>query len=295
MKRVFWLLSFVALAACSSGAPRVSDFDFYYENVENLSGTVSALENFPAENAVDVDPAAEIEIQFSGPLKESTIDQFTVRVEDQFGFVVPGQRLISNDKTTIRFVPQQDGQRFALAPGRTYLVKTRFLENAEGLLIGDYNWKFRTAGDIGSSEDFRIVEILPQESMVMPFSSVAVRFSQQIQPPSDTTTLCSQVQWAESFQVLRLSFLDGSDQFTLAPLGGEACIQADENGDFTILQFFPLVNGQPAGLPAGSYIRVVVKPSDGLRSLETGAQLSNSSEIQLFVFPNPQDVVDLIF
>lgn len=293
MKYFFSLSVLLVVSACGS-KPGVSDVQLL-NDTQNLSGTVSVTANSPEDQAVNVAPNSDIVLDFSGPIKESSIDRTSFRVEDQFGFELPGKITMEKGDTRIRWAPQQNGARYALPPGRKITVKSRFLQDSKNRLVGDYAWSFRPLADVGVDEDFKIVEILPEESLILPGGSIAVRFSQELAPPDDTTTLCSQVQWAESFQIFRITIIDQSGQITFSGVPGEACIKQDENGDFKILQFYPLIDGQPAGLPSNSYVDVVVKPSDGLRSLESSAMLSNSTTQRLFIMPHINDIIGLIF
>lgn len=294
---VFFFFAWL-ITACG-GRPSVSDFQ-YLEDVGNLTGTVSVLSSFPEENAFDVDPGAEIILNFSGPLRPNSINRFTFRVEDQFGFELPGRTELRNSNTRVVFIPEQNGQRYHLPPGRRITVKSRFLEDSNNRLIGDYAWSFRPKANVGVDQNFRIVEILPKENMILPGGSIAVRFNQELAPPDDTNTLCSMTQWADSFQIFRITVYNPQTQeMEFENVHGEVCLQSDSEGKFNILQFFPLVDGFPAGLPSNSYVDVVVRPSEGLRSLNSGAQLSNTTQQRLFVMPYLDDVIqfasDLLF
>lgn len=297
---VILILAVTLLNACgaSTSLPKTK----FVRSNRNLERTVSAISNFPADNSIDVPLDTEITLNYSGRISYGSIDFFKFRVEDEFGIQVPGEIRTSSDQTTLKFVPTQQSRQVGLNPNTTYTVRSRFVEDQSGYVVGSYNWQFRTKKAAASTGQFKVLNVLPDDTLLFPGQRISVQFNEIVKPPEIDERLpnepeCSSSLWNDAFQILVVVPLDNNGNTevrTLQPR--KICRKIEANGTgqaLDTLVFFPL--NSESVLPGASYVDIVIRPTDGLRGNTSGEMLLESTTVRKFVLPDPRMILELLF
>jgi len=296
------LLLLVATIMSACGASTSLPQSRYVRSNRNLERTVSVVQNFPADNSIDVPLDTEISLRYSGRISYNSIDFFKFRVEDEFGIQVPGEIRTSSDQTTLKFVPTQMSRQVGLNPNTTYTVRSRFVEDQSGYVVGSYNWQFRTKKAAASTGRFKVVNVLPDDTLLFPGQRISVKFNEVVKPPEVDERLpnepeCSASLWNDAFQVLVVVPLDGdgnTEVRTLQPRKICRKLEASGGGQaLDTLVFYPL--NSESVLPGASYVDIVIRPTEGLRGNTSGEMLLESTTARKFVLPDPRTILELLF
>lgn len=291
------IMAFIALA-CDNVKPLPEERDF--TSSRSLQKTVSVLENFPADNSMNVPVNTEIRLKFSDRIHWSSVDFFRFRVEDEFGIQVPGEMIINNAADEIRFRPTFRNRDTSLNPGTVYTIKSRFIEDQNGYYVAPYNWSFRTQEAVETTGAFKALDVYPQDTLVFPGQRIGVLFNEEIRPPEADEQIpgepeCSDTLWNDAFQILAVIPLDSEGNLEVRTLRASRICRGQLNGRGrrNMLIFYP-ANGE-AVLPGASYVDIVIKPTAGLRGIDSGEMLEESITKRKYVLPDPSTILNLLF
>ncbi len=227
-------------------------------------------------------------------------DFFKFRVEDEFGIPVPGEIRTSADQASITFVPKNRNRNTILNPNTTYTVRTRYIEDNRGYLIGPYTWQFRTKKSTEATGEFKVVDVLPDETMLMPGQKLMVKFNEVVKAPEPDEQVpgepeCSSSLWNDAFQVLVVVPLDDDGNLEVRSLRPRKICRRVVQGrrELDTLVFYPA--NSDSVLPGASYVDIVIRPTEGLRGEQSGQMLDQSVEKRKFVLPDPRLIVNLLF
>jgi hypothetical protein len=286
------------LSACGGTAP-IPESKFVRDN-RNLERTISVIQNSPADNAINVAIDSEVRIKFSGRLSWGSVDNFKFRVEDEFGILVPGEIRTNNAYDEIVFIPTIRGREGLLSPNTTYTVRSRFLEDQNGYLIGPYNFQFRTQGASTTTGEFKVLSVLPEDDLLLPGQKLSIRFNEEVAPPEPDEQIpgepqCSATLWNDAFQVFVVVPLDQEGNMEVRTLrAGKICRKLQTGSDrYDTLLFYP-ANGNSV-LPGASYVDIVIRPTESLRGNSSGQRLEREVQKRKFVLPDPLLILNLLF
>lgn len=291
MKKLLALIIFSNfIASCQSYPP---EGRVLYREGQSLTGTVSVIDNYPPENAVDIPVRSEIVIDFSAPIQRSSVNLNRFRVEDEFGILVPGRILFEENNQRLVFVPQSLGEPTVLEAASNYTVHMQYIRDASNRLVGSFSYKFRTQNQVPHSGSFRITEIYPKENLVFPTQPIAVQFSEEIDVPQNLqdecdcpSTACTPF-WGDAFQILKL---DIAEQSGVVPISGSVCREWNENTEkWDVLRFLP--SSEADFLTGLDYFDIVVRASGGLKGADTGETLADGAYKQRRVWVIPIDYI----
>jgi len=270
---------------------------------KNLENTVSATRNFPEDNSIDVPLDTQISLTFSDKITYNSVDFFKFRVEDEFGIQVPGEIRTSDDQTTLNLVSTHHSRQANLAPNTTYTVRSRFIEDRGGNVVGPYTWQFRTKKAAASTGRFKVVNILPDDTLLFPGQKISIKFNEDVKPPEVDDRVpnepeCSTSLWNDAFQVLVVVPLDREGNTEVRTLQArKICRKVIVNGGpgqaLDTLVFYPL--NSDSVLPGASYVDIVIRPTEGLRGNTSGEMLQESTTARKFVLPDPRTILELLF
>jgi len=298
------LLIFIAgLFLCACGASTSLPQTRLVRSNRNLEKTVSVIANFPADNSIDVPLDTEISLKYSARISYNSVDFFKFRVEDEFGIQVPGEIRASSDLTTLKFVPTSQSHQVGLNPNTTYTVRSRFVEDQSGYVVGPYNWQFRTKKAAASTGLFKVVNIFPDDTLLFPGQRISVKFNEEVKPPEIEERLpnepeCSASAWNDAFQVLVVVPLDrdgNTEVRTLQPrkICRKVVLGGGPGQILDTLVFYPM--NSESILPGASYVDIVIRPTEGLRGNISGEMLLESTTARKFVLPDPRNILELLF
>lgn len=289
---------FPLLQACGE-SKSLPKSQFIRDN-RSLESTVSVIQNLPADNAINVPLNSEIRLKFSGKIRWEDVDSFTFRVEDEFGIVVPGEIRTNANNDEITFTPANRNRESLLSPNTTYTVRSRYIENRNGYLIGPYTWQFRTLGASSTTGQFKIDKILPGDDLLLPGQKIAVKFNEEVMPPEPDEQVpnepeCSSTLWNDAFQILVVVPLDNDGNLEVRSLRPAKICRKVQNGvnHFDTLLFYP-ANSESA-LPGASYVDIVIRPTQSLRGATSGQRLEREIQERKFVLPDPLMILNLLF
>ena len=261
MRLSFKLMAYFCFAASllSGCAPQYTATSNKYVSGP-ISKSVSVVDHFPFDNDEEVPMDSKVSIQFSGQIDPSSVDYFTVRVEDESGNPLAGQIQLTGANDRIEFQRIINGTQLALDPGVRYRVYTEYLQDNEGYLIAPYSFEFRSEEFVSNATggDFRVSKIKPESYLIAPSNSIEVQFSKPIYP--NLNNYCSTM-WSDAFQISGLSFAGGN--ITIPALSGQVCLRCPPPGNVCNTLRFTPVGGWPQWSP---WLLIKVRPTPELRS-----------------------------
>jgi hypothetical protein len=290
MKSWSMTLLFGALLLGCQGYP--PEGRVFYREGDNLEGTVSVIDNYPSENAVNIPVLSEVVIDFSAPLQRASVNLNRFRVEDEFGIAVPGRILFEENNRRLVFLPEYGGQSIPLESATNYTVHLQYLRDTSNRLIGSFSFKFRTQESAAQTGSFRIKEIYPRENLVFPNQTIAVQFSEAVAIPAGSTgcdcpqTNCN-ASWGDAFQILKV---DLAEQAGVVSISGRICRQWNPSTSrWDLLQFVP--DSSADFLTGLDYFDIIVRATGGLKGATSGEELAPGAYKQRRVWVIPTDYV----
>ena len=270
---IYILLASLALTQTACSKKEGSNVRQQYYS--GISSVVSVVSNDPPDSSLNVPVNSEIRLKFSGPVQVSSVDNISFRIEDESGSTVEGRLELNESDDEIIFKPMLNDMPSAFNSATTYTVRSEFIKDKNGTLIGPYGWTFRTKDfTADTTGKFRITEVYPHSWLMLPSNPITVEFSEPVYPG---TPECNNSRWGDAFQVIVTDPSDPNGEFHLDPAAGNVCLICTY-GVCDKLRFTPgLPGGSPQFWPEEAILLIRIKDTPDLKGI-SGEKLSNPTE-----------------
>jgi hypothetical protein len=216
--------------------------------VEITSEVNSVINTTPVDFTTGVPLNAQIKVDFYAPVDVNSLTSgdggFRFQVLDDNGFATEGHLTFENGNKRVVFNRTIGGVPASLDAGTSYLVKTNFIRDEFGSIIGPFSFHFRTQEYSNQTTGrFFVADVLPrgQWPFIMPNTPITVEFSEPIYPYQQDTCDNNPI-WQNVLQVKNYAPFNHGNYSSIQGMPGQICVACAYPGFCNRLVFNPSQN-----------------------------------------------------